>query len=139
MESTGADGLGALIEAVWAGRGCPGEELIAGFRAARVVCPLTAEGALRGADSGGVHWLFAFTSERALAVFARARGAGDERWEFARVEGGRLLDVALPAVGRPAGVAVDVASSRPMLLPPVAGVVPAETEAAVAMAGTVAR
>jgi hypothetical protein len=108
---------------MWTRRSSPAD-VVEEFRTARLVCPLTAEGALFGAESAGVHWLFAFTSERELALFARERGREDERWEFARVEGGRLLDVAVPAAGGPAGVAVDVGSERPMLLPPVAGVVP---------------
>jgi hypothetical protein len=34
-----------------------------------------------------------------------------------------LLDVAVPDVGVPAGVAIDVAGTEPMMLPPVRGIV----------------
>lgn len=35
-----------------------------------------------------------------------------------------MLDVAVREVGVPAGIAIDAAGSRPMLLPPVRGIVP---------------
>ncbi|MEV0266269.1 hypothetical protein AB0I49_33680 [Streptomyces sp. NPDC050617] len=45
-------------------------------------------------------------------------------WEYRTVLGARLLDVVVPAVGVPAGVALDVGSERPMMFPPVVGIVP---------------
>lgn len=117
------DGLAEQIAGYWSGHGDP-RALVGAFRAARVLCPLTDRGELWSAESGGISWLYAFTSELALAGFARARGAGGQAWQFARIEGGRLLDLGVPAFDGPAGVAVDVGSPRPMLFPPVAGIVP---------------
>jgi hypothetical protein len=45
---------------------------------------------------------------------------------YVTVLGSRLLDTALPEVGAPAGVAIDVAGAQPMFLPPVHGIVPEE-------------
>jgi hypothetical protein len=48
-------------------------------------------------------------------------------WEYVTVLGSRLLDVAVPAVvGEPAGILLDVGSERPMMFPPMAGIVPDE-------------
>jgi hypothetical protein len=97
--------------------------LIEAFRRGTVLCPLT-DGGLTTADLGGINWLYAFTSEQALARFAVERGEGAKEWEFARMEGARLLDVAVPALNFPVGVAVDVGSPAAVLFPPVAGIVP---------------
>jgi hypothetical protein len=121
--SAEADGFGEQIAGYWSGHGDP-QALVGEFRATRVLCPLTDRGELWSAQWEGVSWLYAFTSEQSLARFARARDAGAQRWEFARIEGGRLLDLGVPALDGPAGVAVDVGSARPMLFPPVAGIVP---------------
>ncbi|HEX5567471.1 MAG TPA: hypothetical protein VFY14_11195 [Streptomyces sp.] len=87
-------------------------------------------GGLWTATSGGVRWICGFTDEAALARFARERDAGDGRtsgrsWEYAVLRGARLLDEIVPAMGEPAGVAVNIADpSGAMLFPPVLGVVP---------------
>ncbi|MFB7667267.1 SseB family protein [Kitasatospora sp. NPDC056138] len=99
--------------------------LLAEFRAAPVMVPVTAEGSWWAADLGGVRWLYAFSSEAALSRFAVERdgGAGNE-WSYVSVYGARLLDVALPGLGVPAGVVLDVAGPSPAFFPPGAGGVP---------------
>jgi hypothetical protein len=85
----------------------------------------------------GVRWVYAFSDEAALARFAVALGypgaesgggaaqQSRQEWEFVSVLGARLLDVVLPSLDGPAGVAVDVADEeRSMLFPPVRGIVP---------------
>ncbi|MGW6505974.1 hypothetical protein ACWGCP_00135 [Streptomyces niveus] len=99
--------------------------LVGELRRALVLVPLDG-GGLWTASFGGVRWVCAFTDEGALARFAEARGgAGGRAWEFAVVRGARLLDEIVPAMGRPAGVAVNVADPEgSMLFPPVVGIVP---------------
>lgn len=83
---------------------------------------------------GGVRWVFAFTGEEALARFAQARAREPGRsqdsarpWEFAELLGARLLDEIIPAMGEPAGIAVDVADpDGSMFFPPAMGIVPEE-------------
>lgn len=106
-----------------------GAALVDEFRRALVLVPLSGE-AVWSADSGGVRWLYAFTGEASLRRFLGARDIqpGTEV-PYMRVYGARLLDVAVPAVGAPAGIAVDVAGPWPGLLPPVAGIVPAAVAA----------
>ena len=72
-------------------------------------------------DQDGVRWLYAFTSIRDLARYAAVRGA-DEMAEvdFLTVRADRLLDAALPelaASGLPTGLALDIGSTAPMLVP----------------------
>lgn len=80
------------------------------------------ETALVTGDQDGVRWLYAFTSLRDLARYAALRGA-DERAEvdFLTVRADRLLEVALPELasltGLPVGLALDIGSSAPMLVP----------------------
>ncbi|MFC9749721.1 hypothetical protein [Streptomyces niveus] len=99
--------------------------LVGELRRALVLVPLDG-GGLWTASLGGVRWVCAFTDEGALARFAEARGGeGGRAWEFAVVRGARLLDEIVPAMGRPAGVAVNVADPEgSMLFPPVVGIVP---------------
>lgn len=91
------------------------------------------ETALVTGDQDGVRWLYAFTSMRDLASYAALRGA-DERAEvdFLTVRADRLLEVALPelasSTGLPVGIALDIGSSAPMLVP--AGPEDVETAAA---------
>ncbi|MCD9880739.1 SseB family protein [Streptomyces guryensis] len=107
-----------------------GAALVDEFRRALVLVPLSGE-AVWSADTGGVRWLYAFTCEESLRRFLVARGIGpDTEVPYMRVFGARLLDVAVPAVGVPAGIAVDVAGPWPGLLPPVAGIVPPAAVAA---------
>ncbi|MFF8605782.1 SseB family protein [Streptomyces sp. NPDC015346] len=121
----------ALAELIAERRDGAGEPMamVGEFRRALVLVPVEA-GGLWTAESGGVRWICAFTEEAALARFARARDTGDGRetgrsWEFARMRGARLLDEIVPAMGVPAGVAVDIADpDGSMVFPPVRGIVP---------------
>ncbi|MDF3300131.1 hypothetical protein [Streptomyces tropicalis] len=103
------------------------------FRRSRVLVPV---GTLPGPDAeevpltvdmGAVRWILAFTSERALARYAVARGADGGPWQYRGVWGAALLDAAVPAVaesGVPCGVLVDAADgAHALVLPPVAQVV----------------
>jgi hypothetical protein len=102
-----------------------GKCLVAAFRESLVLVPTEVDEALLTGDAQGVRWVYAFTSGVELARFGRARGQGGVEWSYLTVRGSRLLDGVLPAMGRPAGVAVDVAGARPMMFP-------AATEAAAA-------
>jgi hypothetical protein len=76
-------------------------------------------------DYGGIRWIYAFSGEEQLARFAVARGEGSREWAYRRVLGARLLDAAVPAVGVPCGVVLDVGSDgEGVLFPPVTGIVP---------------
>ncbi|ATW49306.1 SseB family protein [Streptomyces xantholiticus] len=111
-----------------AGIGDP-RAMVGELRRAVVLVPLEG-GGLWTAESGGVRWILGFSDEEALARFARARDAGDGRdtgrsWEFAALLGARLLDEIVPAIGVPAGLAMNVADpDGAMLFPPVMGIVP---------------
>ncbi|MGW1163984.1 hypothetical protein [Streptomyces sp. NPDC001153] len=95
------------------------------FRRTAVLVPVDEDGAPLTGDFGGVCWIYAFSDERALARFAFARGEGGRGWAFQRWLGARLLDAAVPAVGAPCGVALDVGSEgEGALFPPVRGIVP---------------
>ncbi|MEU2513819.1 SseB family protein [Streptomyces syringium] len=95
------------------------------FRRSAVLVPLDDRGGLWTTSYGGVWWIHAFSDEDALAGFARTR---DERagrqWDYVSVLGARLLDVVIPGMGEPAGVALDPGGDHPMLFPPLMGVVP---------------
>ncbi|PNE30645.1 hypothetical protein AF335_27975 [Streptomyces eurocidicus] len=97
--------------------------MIGEFRRTAVLVPLDDRGGLWTAGHEGVWWIHAFTDERALARFAGAR-AGRRDWEYRTVLGARLLDVVVPGLGEPAGVALDMGGERPMLFPPAPGIVP---------------
>lgn len=90
--------------------GPPGE-----FRRSIVLVPLD-EGALMSAEQAGVRWIYAFTSEDTLADFASQRGITTDV-PYVRVRGARLLDVVVPGVDGPTGVAIDVGGAG-FLLPP---------------------
>ncbi|MEV6671813.1 SseB family protein [Streptomyces sp. NPDC051162] len=111
------------IGAIHALRGRPAA-LIGEFRRTAVLVPLDDQGGLWTAEFGGVQWVHAFTDETALARFAAARGEAERDWAYRSVLGARLLDVVVPAVGEPTGVALDVGGEWPMMFPPVVGVVP---------------
>ncbi|MFE9425487.1 hypothetical protein ACFYNO_21255 [Kitasatospora sp. NPDC006697] len=104
------------IEALYGGWG-DGRQLVDQFRAATLLCPLAPDGEPMAGELGGLLWLYAFTDEPALARFARARGEGGRRWDFARIGGDLLLDVAVPRLDGPGGVAVDVGGPRPLAFP----------------------
>lgn len=104
--------------------------LVGELRRALVLVPVDG-GGLWTAEFGGVRWVCGFTDEAALARFAEERavvdgaGAGERAWEYAVFRGARLLDEVIPAMGVPAGVAVNVADpDGSMLFPPVVGIVP---------------
>ncbi|MDF9805301.1 hypothetical protein [Streptomyces anulatus] len=113
-----------------AGVGDP-RALVGELRRALVLVPYD-RGGLWTAEFGGVRWVCGFTDEAALARFAEERavvegaaGAASRSWEYAAFRGARLLDEVIPAMGVPAGVAVNVADpDGAMLFPPVVGIVP---------------
>ncbi|QHC26323.1 SseB family protein [Streptomyces sp. GS7] len=98
--------------------------LVGEFRRAQVILPVANDSFL-SAELDGIRWLYAFTDEGALSRFAAARGSepGAE-WQYVTTAGARVLDVLIPAVGGPAGVALDAGSEQGMLFPPVSGIVP---------------
>ncbi|MDQ0843383.1 hypothetical protein QFZ68_003063 [Streptomyces sp. V1I6] len=98
--------------------------LLGEFRRAAVLVPFDAQGSLWTADFNGVRWICAFSDEEALSRFALAQGDAGREWEFRTVLGARLLDVMVPMLPGPAGVALDAGSEDGMLFPPVEGVVP---------------
>ncbi|MFJ9637130.1 hypothetical protein [Streptomyces sp. NPDC101178] len=112
-----------------AGVGDP-QALVGELRRALVLVPYD-RGGLWTAELGGIRWVCGFTDEAALARFAEERavvegaGAASRSWEYATFRGARLLDEVIPAMGVPAGVAVNVADADgSMLFPPVVGIVP---------------
>nr|WP_078972990.1 hypothetical protein [Streptomyces sp. MMG1533] len=99
--------------------------LLGEFRRTAVLVPVTEDESPLTGDYDGTRWICAFSDESALARFAIARGEGSREWAYRRVLGARLLDVAIPAVGVPCGVALDVGSEgEGVLFPPVVGIVP---------------
>ncbi|MER5555863.1 SseB family protein [Streptomyces sp. NPDC002793] len=99
--------------------------LLGEFRRTAVLVPLDEAGDLWSAEQNGVRWICAFSDEEALARFALARGDAGQEWTYQRVLGARLLDVMVPLLPGPAGVALDAGSTDGgMLFPPVAGIVP---------------
>lgn len=98
--------------------------LLGEFRRSAVLVPLDADGDLWSADQSGVRWICAFSDEGALARFAGVRGDVGQEWVYRTVLGARLLDVMVPLLPGPAGVALDAGSEDGMLFPPVAGIVP---------------
>ncbi|MEU7136883.1 SseB family protein [Streptomyces sp. NPDC046261] len=101
--------------------------LVGEFRRTAVLVPLDEADGLWSVELGGIRWICAFTDVAALARFAVEHGlAEDGEWTYRSVLGARLLDVVVPQVGGPAGVALDVGSERPMMFPPVRGIVPDE-------------
>lgn len=112
-----------------AGVGDP-RALVGELRRALVLVPYDRDG-LWTAEFGGIRWVCGFTHETALARFAEERaavegaGAASRTWEYATFRGARLLDEVIPAMGVPAGIAVNVADpDGSMLFPPVVGIVP---------------
>ncbi|WP_109508515.1 SseB family protein [Nocardioides speluncae] len=94
-----------------------GESLVESLRRSELLVPSAADGAPLTTELDGVLWVLAFTSEQALAVYADARGAVTRSTYFLTLPGSLLQDVALPALGRPGGIAVDLGSAFPMLFP----------------------
>ena len=99
--------------------------LLGEFRRTAVLVPTDPDNAPLVGDFGGIRWIYAFSNESALARFAIARGEGGREWPYQRLLGARLLDAAVPAVGVPCGVALDVGTEgEGVLFPPVTGIVP---------------
>jgi hypothetical protein len=82
-----------------------------------LLAPMTNGDDLLVTRSHEMNWLLAFTSPQALGTFARRRDEGGQLWPYATIRGSRLLDEIMPAIPRPAGLAVDIGTTRPMLLP----------------------
>ncbi|MFG3347648.1 SseB family protein [Streptomyces sp. NPDC048018] len=108
--------------------------LLGEFRRTAVLVPFDASGSLWTADFNGVRWICAFSDEEALARFAEARGEAGREWTYRTVLGARLLDVMVPMLPGPGGVALDAGSTDGVVFPPVAGIVP--DEVAVDLGGT---
>ncbi|XEC32788.1 SseB family protein [Streptomyces fradiae] len=104
------------------------------FRRTAVLVPFDEFGSLWTSDFGGVRWICAFSDEEALARFAVARKEAGREWAYRTVLGARLLDVMVPMLPGPGGVALDAGSADGVVFPPVAGVVP--DEVAVDLGGT---
>ncbi|MGI5356379.1 SseB family protein [Streptomyces sp. CA-252508] len=108
--------------------------LLGEFRRTAVLVPIDPYGSLWTTEHGEVRWICAFSDEEALARFAHARGEAGREWTYRTVLGARLLDVLVPKLGVPAGVALDAGSEDGVAFPPVAGIVP--EAAAVDLGGT---
>lgn len=97
--------------------------LMAAFRDAILLVPLGPRTTVLTSNSGGLRWILAFTSEDELARYSLARNEAEQERRYITVRGDRILDEFLAAVGPPCGVAIDIAGDRPMMLPPVRGIV----------------
>jgi hypothetical protein len=110
--------------------------LLGEFRRSAVLVPFDAQGSLWTADFNGVRWICAFSGEAALARFAVARGEAGREWTYRTILGARLLDVMVPMLPGPGGVALDAGSADGMVFPPVVGIVPDEVAVDVGGTGT---
>ncbi|UZJ29453.1 SseB family protein [Streptomyces endophytica] len=113
------------VAAIHAGQPDPAA-LVGEFRRTHVLIP-TVDDTLLSTELDGIRWLYAFTDEEALSRFALGRGTepGAE-WRYVTVSGARVLDVLIPAIEGPTGVALDAGGEQGALFPPVAGIVPYE-------------
>ncbi|MER7845703.1 hypothetical protein ABTZ03_17355 [Kitasatospora sp. NPDC096077] len=118
-------GLVHHVRMLRAGAGDP-LVMLAQFRLSAVLVPRWGDEAVWSADQGGLRWIFAFSSEQELAAFVRSKGLPLDGFRYMTVLGSRLLDVAVPGLGVPGGIALDTAGKEPMLLPPLRGIVPDE-------------
>ena len=97
--------------------------LVGEMRRSVLLVPV-ADGGLWSVRSGGVRWICGFTDETALARFALRHGPGDRPVDYAALLGARIVDEIVPALGEPAGLAVDIATDEgSMFFPPVVGIV----------------
>lgn len=111
------------VAAVHAGQPDPAA-LVGEFRRTHVLIP-TVNDTFLSSEMDGIRWLFAFTDEDALSRFAISRGsAPGTEWQYVTVTGARILDVLIPAIEGPTGVALDAGSEQGALFPPVSGIVP---------------
>ncbi|MGW3558787.1 SseB family protein [Streptomyces sp. NPDC000963] len=118
-EQAGPDGTIAAARRAFA-------RLLGEFRRTAVLVPFDERESLWTADFNGVRWICAFSDEEALARFAVARGEAGRAWTYRTILGARLLDVMVPMLPGPGGVALDAGSADGTLFPPVAGIVPDE-------------
>lgn len=97
--------------------------LIGEMRRSVLLVPVS-DGGLWSVRSGGVRWICGFTDEVALARFALHHASGEQPMDYAALLGARLVDEIVPALGEPAGLAVDIATEDgSMFFPPVVGIV----------------
>ncbi|MFE5401398.1 hypothetical protein ACFQ9Z_08295 [Streptomyces sp. NPDC056580] len=116
----------ALAERIAERRRADGDPraLVGEMRRSVLLVPV-AGGGLWSVRAGGVRWVCGFTDETALARFARRHGPGEQPVDHAALLGARIVDEIVPALGEPAGLAVDIATEDgAMFFPPVAGIVP---------------
>ncbi|WP_084505384.1 hypothetical protein [Nocardia harenae] len=115
------DGRAALrdeIASFYRGFGQP-EALLAAFRSAALLVPITADGRLSTTPYGGVEWVCGFTGEPDFARYVLARGLGvQENHRYHTIFGADLADWAERRAGVPTGVLVDIAGAAPMAFPP---------------------
>ncbi|WP_327355368.1 SseB family protein [Streptomyces sp. NBC_01304] len=95
--------------------------LLGEFRRTEVLLPVV-DGSLLSAPSGGIRWIFTFTSVETLEHFAKQRPETIDEW--VPVHGAQILDRMIPAIEGPTGVALDAGSPASWMLPPVVGIVP---------------
>lgn len=87
--------------------------MVAAFRDSLVLVPQDGGGAV-AMEVGGVQWLPVFTTHAELAAWVVARGGdGNGEQNYLAVQCSRLLDVAIPDLGFPAGIAIDPAGTAP--------------------------
>ncbi|MFE2102803.1 MULTISPECIES: hypothetical protein [unclassified Streptomyces] len=111
--------------------------LVGEMRRSVLLVPV-AGGGLWSVPSGGVRWICGFTDEAALARFALYHGPGDQPMDYAALLGARIVDEIVPALGEPAGLAVDIATEDgSMFFPPVVGIVADEVAVDTGRAGEV--
>ncbi|MFD9813279.1 SseB family protein [Streptomyces sp. NPDC059080] len=111
------------ISRIHDGQGNPAA-LIGEFRRTPVLIPLSGDN-LMTTESDGIRWIFAFSDEENLSRFLTHRGiSSDDAPDHVTAVGARLLDVVIPAIGSPAGVALNAGSELGMLFPPMTGIVP---------------
>ncbi|WP_460697305.1 SseB family protein [Nocardia thraciensis] len=114
------DGLAVLraeIAAFYAGFGQP-DALVAAFRDAALLVPLTDDDRISTCEVGGVWWIAAFTSEEEFARYLARRGAasgGELRYHT--LCGWRLGEYAAECED-PTGVMIDAVGPAPMAFPP---------------------
>ncbi|MFF3576354.1 SseB family protein [Streptomyces mirabilis] len=115
-----------LVERIAERRRADGDPraLVGEMRRSVLLVPV-ADGGLWSVRSGGVRWICGFTGEAALARFVLQHAPGDQPMEYAALLGARIVDEIVPALGEPAGLAVDIATEDgAMFFPPVVGIVP---------------
>jgi hypothetical protein len=81
------------------------------------IAPEDARNSVLTTEFRGINWLYAFSGEAELARFGRTAGRGDRPQPYLTARGSLLWDAVLPTMDEPAGIAVDVAGERPVLLP----------------------